>query len=86
MAVELAGRKITVNLINAGITDTRALLAFPNYQNLIEKARLRNPSGRLTSTEDIAKVIFLLCQNESEWITGEVIRVDGGEQLLNIFQ
>lgn len=84
MAVELAMRKITVNLINAGITDTHALSVFPNYKGLIEKARLRNPSGRLTSPDDIAKVVFLLCQDESQWITGEVIRVDGGEQLVNL--
>jgi enoyl-[acyl-carrier protein] reductase III len=84
MAVELARQRITVNLINAGITDTAALSVFPNYTDLIEKTLLRNPSGRLTTTEDIAKVVFLLCQEESQWITGEVIRADGGEQLVNL--
>jgi enoyl-[acyl-carrier protein] reductase I len=84
MAVELAMQRITVNLINAGITDTHALSVFPNYKDLIEKNRLRNPSGRLTSPEDIAKIVFLLCQDESEWITGEILRVDGGEQLVDL--
>jgi len=85
MAVELAKNQITVNLINAGITNTRALSAFPNYEDLLKKAVLRNPSGRLTTPDDIAKVVFLLCLDEADWITGEIIRVDGGEQLLNVF-
>lgn len=84
LAVKLASQKITVNLINAGITDTRALSKFSNYDLLIESAKKRNPSGRLTQPEDIAKVVFLMCLEESSWITGEIIRVDGGEQLLSV--
>ena len=42
-------------------------------------ARTRNPFGRLTTPEDVANVIFLLSLPEAAWVTGEVIRVDGGE-------
>ena len=84
LAVKLAPLKITVNLINAGITETPALLKFPNYEVFLEKAKKRNPSGRLTRPEDIAKVVFLLCMDEASWITGDIIRVDGGEQLLHL--
>jgi enoyl-[acyl-carrier protein] reductase I len=84
LAVKLAARKITVNLINAGITETKALSRLPDYDVFITRAKKRNPSGRLTQPEDVAKVVFLMCLDESAWITGEVIRVDGGEQLLSV--
>ncbi len=82
LAVELAPYQITVNLINAGITDTKALRAFPDHALLLKNALRRNPSGRLTQPEDIAKVVYLLTLDEAEWITGDIIRVDGGEQLI----
>lgn len=85
LAVDLARLGITVNLINSGIIDTRALSKLPNSNEFIEKAKIRNPSGRLTVPLDIAKVVYLLTMEESAWITGEVIRVDGGEQLVGFY-
>jgi len=40
---------------------------------------MKNPNGRLTTPEDIGKVIALLSLPESDWITGNVINADGGE-------
>ena len=85
MAVKFAPLQITVNLIKAGITETKALAKFPNYDELISNAKRRNPSGRLTQPDDIAKAIYLLSLDESSWITGEIIRVDGGEQLISLY-
>lgn len=85
LAVKLAPMNITVNLINAGITDTQSLSKFPNYESFIIKAKQRNPSGRLTQPSDVAKAVYLLCLEEASWITGDIIRVDGGEQLLGVF-
>jgi enoyl-[acyl-carrier protein] reductase I len=82
MAVEMAQKRITVNLINAGITDTPALKVFPGYEEMIAKAKARNPHGRLTEPADIARVIAFLASPDSAWITGTIIRVDGGEQLI----
>lgn len=82
MAVELAPKGITVNLINAGITDTPALKVFPGYEEMIAHARKRNPHGRLTQPEDIAKIIAFLASAGSGWITGTIVRADGGEQLV----
>lgn len=81
MAIELAPKNITVNLINAGITDTKALTVFPEYQKLLDEAKKRNPHHRLTTPEDVARVVSFLASEDSAWITGETIRVDGGEQL-----
>lgn len=84
MAVELADRGVAVNLLNAGIMDTKALKAFEDYGIFVENAIKRNPNRRLTTTEDIAKVVGFLVSDAASWITGEFIRVDGGEQLLSI--
>ncbi len=83
LAVELATTGITVNAIRAGVTDTPALRKIPGGQWMAEQAAARNPSGRLTATEDIARVIALLAGAESQWITGTVIGVDGGENLVS---
>ncbi len=85
IAVELAKFGIRANLVNAGITDTKALKVFPDYNNFLQKAKLRNPMGRLTSAEDVAKVIAFLTSEDAAWINGTIITVDGGEQLLSIY-
>ena len=85
MAAELAQSGIRVNLINAGITDTNALKVFPTYGDLLNKAGKRNPSGRLTTPEDVAPVIAFLASEDSAWITGSIITVDGGEQLISLY-
>ncbi len=81
LAVDLAPYGITTNLINAGICETPALKLIPGYENLLEKAKQKNPFNRLTKAEDVARVIYLLSTDEAAWINGEIIRVDGGEQL-----
>jgi enoyl-[acyl-carrier protein] reductase III len=79
LALELAPLGITANAILAGVTETPALRAIPGHEKLAEFARIRNPHGRLTAPEDVARAIALLAQEDSYWITGNTIRVDGGE-------
>lgn len=81
LAVELAPFGITTNLINAGITDTPALKALTSYENIIKLTEKKNPFKRLTVPSDVAKFIYLLTREEASWVNGEVIRVDGGEQI-----
>lgn len=82
LAFELAPRGITVNAIRAGVTDTPALRKIPGHEAMIEGARSRNPSGRLTCPEDVAQAIVLLSDERAHWITGNVIGVDGGEDIV----
>lgn len=82
LAVELAPKRITANSIMAGVTDTPALRKIPGNEELVENAIKNNPSGRLTTTEDVADAIVLLSHDSSQWMTGNVIRVDGGEDLI----
>jgi len=81
LAVELAPRGITVNAIRAGVTDTPALRKIPGHEEMIAGARSRNPHGRLTTPEDVAAALVTLAGSGTAWITGNVIGVDGGEEI-----
>lgn len=82
MARELAPAGLRTNIINAGITDTPALRGIPGSEAILEQTRQRNPYGRLTTTADVANVVYLLSRPEADWINGATIRVDGGEQII----
>lgn len=82
LAMELAPRGITVNAIQAGVTDTPALRKIPGHEEMVAAAKQRNPMGRLTEPMDVAKVIAVLCDVRNDWMTGNVIRVDGGEDVV----
>ncbi len=79
LALELAPLGITANAILAGVTDTPALRKIPGQDKLMAFSKARNPHGRLTTPEDVAKCIGVLCHENSYWMTGNTIRVDGGE-------
>jgi enoyl-[acyl-carrier-protein] reductase (NADH) len=81
LAYELAPRGITVNAIRAGVTDTPALRKIPGADVLLEGARRRNPAGRLTTPEDVARTLVALSGSDTHWLTGNVINVDGGEEI-----
>jgi enoyl-[acyl-carrier-protein] reductase (NADH) len=81
MAVELAPLGITTNCIQAGTTQTPSFFAIPGSEKLAEMAKMRNPFNRLTTPEDIANVVFLICKKEADWINGTIVKVDGGESL-----
>ena len=81
LAMELGGRGITVNAVRAGITDTPALRKIPGHEDLIAGATANNPSGRMTTPEDVAATIAMLATGPTSWINGDVIGVDGGEDI-----
>jgi enoyl-[acyl-carrier protein] reductase III len=81
LAVEMAPHEISVNAIQAGVTYTPAQDRIPGAEEMREGAARRNPFGRLTTTEDVAKSIRALSEPGLMWITGNIIRVDGGEAI-----
>ena len=82
LTMELGPLGITSNAIMAGVTDTPALRKIPGNVKMVEAARLKNPTGRLTTPEDVAKAIVLLSSDEASWISGNVLGVDGGEDIV----
>ncbi|MGB7394881.1 MAG: SDR family oxidoreductase [Pricia sp.] len=81
IALEFAASGIKANCIQAGATETRAFQMIPGHEKIKEDALKRNPNNRLTTPEDVANVVYLLTTDEARWITGTVIKVDGGESL-----
>lgn len=81
IAVELAPTGITANAIMAGVTKTAALEKIPGSDKIIATAEARNPSGRLTTPDDVARCLVALAGPETAWLTGNVLRVDGGEAI-----
>lgn len=81
IAVELGPFGVRANCIQAGVTDTRALRRIPASEQLKRGAEARNPLGRLTTPEDVANAVSLLCKPEAAWINGTTLVVDGGEHL-----
>jgi NAD(P)-dependent dehydrogenase (short-subunit alcohol dehydrogenase family) len=81
LAFELAPLGVTANAIRAGVTDTPALRRIPGGPELHQRAMERNPSGRATTPEDVARAIAVLSDERLYWMTGNVIGVDGGEEL-----
>ena len=76
MAKELDGRNVTVNAVAPGFIDTDMTAALP------EKAREAMlsaiPMGRLGQAEDVAKAVAFFAGDESAYVTGQVLCVDGG--------
>ena len=74
---ELGAKNIRVNSIAPGITDTE-MLKKNTPENLLEKVKESTSLDRIARPEEIANVILFLSSDLSSYITGQVIRVDGG--------
>ncbi len=79
LAVELASRNVTVNAIAPGFIETDMSEAVRNKAGDLIKKMI--PMRRLGQPEDIARVAVFLASDESAYLTGQVITVDGGLSL-----
>jgi NAD(P)-dependent dehydrogenase (short-subunit alcohol dehydrogenase family) len=82
LALELGPYEITCNAIMAGVTDTAALRKIPGNTQMINLAKSKNPSLKLTTPEAVAKAISLLSHEDAYFISGNTIGVDGGEDIV----
>lgn len=73
---ELAGRGITANVVAPGFIETDMTAALPEAQQLQYKASI--PAGRFAQASEVAKVCVWLASDETSYISGAVIPVDGG--------
>lgn len=82
LGFELGNKGICINAIMAGLTMTPALMKIPGHELLIDEALKRNPTGRLTTAEDVAGALIALSQPGAARINGATIAVDGGEDIV----
>lgn len=86
LALELAGRGIRINAISPGPIETpiydRVGLPPAMVGGIKEGIARKSPSGRFGSAEEVAKVALFLASDDSAYLVGEEIVVDGGMTLL----
>ncbi len=83
-AMELGSKGISANSIRAGVTDTPAMLKIPKSEKIIANALQRNPEHRLTKPEEVAAFIIDNYKQDSHWMTGNVVFLDGGESVVEL--
>ena len=76
VARELASRNVRVNAVAPGYIDTDMTASLP--ADAKKKMAEMIPLGRLGSAEDVAAAVAWLCSDQASYVTGEVLRVNGG--------
>jgi len=76
VARELASRNVRVNAVSPGYIDTDMTASLP--EDAKKKMAEMIPLGRLGSAEDVAAAVAWLCSDQASYVTGEVLRVNGG--------
>lgn len=80
LAAELGPRKIRVNALNPGMVETEgthtAGVIGSDFQKQVETT---TPLGRIGQPDDIGPVAVFLASDDSRWVTGEILRVSGGQ-------
>lgn len=80
LAVELAPKGIRINLVSPGMTDTELIANVPEKVRLL--TAIQTPLRRIATPEDIAGAISFLASDKSDFLTGETIRVNGGQIMI----
>jgi len=81
LATELGDANIQVNALAPGLIKTKFSRALWENENLVMQVQARTPLGRLGEVEDIVGAALFLATPASDYITGEVIVIDGGTSL-----
>ncbi len=77
LARELGAFGVNVNCVAPGMVHTDMAAALP--RGVLDGAIRESPLGRIADPEDIAQMVVFLCSDRARHVTGEVIRVDGGQ-------
>ena len=80
MAVELAKYNCTINLVSPGMVQTDLISSFP--AKLVEIQAENNPLKRIATPTDVANVVLFLSREESNYLNGVNITVNGGQAIL----
>ncbi|WP_345955002.1 SDR family oxidoreductase [Mucilaginibacter sp. PAMB04168] len=82
LAAELSAQHIRVNAIAPSLTDTPLAGSLLNTDEKKEASNKRHPLGRIGKPDDLASAARFLLSDESSWMTGQIISVDGGMSAL----
>jgi 3-oxoacyl-[acyl-carrier protein] reductase len=79
LARELGPSGVNVNCVAPGMVATEMTVGLPT--EVVDKALMESALGRIAQPEDVAHVVGFLCSTKSRHVTGETIKVDGGQYL-----
>ncbi len=77
MSKDLGRKGICVNCVAPGPTSTKLFMSHQTEQSMKFLAGL-NPNGRIGEPDEVADAISMLCGNDSRWVMGQTLRVNGG--------
>ncbi|MBW2423376.1 MAG: SDR family oxidoreductase [Deltaproteobacteria bacterium] len=77
-AATYAGKGIRVNAVAPGLVDTPMSAGITGNEMMLKASTAMHPLGRIGTPEEVASVITWLLADESSWVTGQVIGIDGG--------
>jgi 3-oxoacyl-[acyl-carrier protein] reductase len=77
LALELGPKNIRVNIVSPSMTDTGQIADVPERERLLTVAK--TPLRRLARPEDVAGAVAFLASDRAGFLTGETIRVNGGQ-------
>jgi NAD(P)-dependent dehydrogenase (short-subunit alcohol dehydrogenase family) len=83
-ALDLAPQGVRVNAVNPGVVVTElhtVTHAIPDYPAFLERSKSTHPLGRVGQAEEIASLVLFLLSDESAWMTGATVAIDGGRAL-----
>jgi enoyl-[acyl-carrier protein] reductase I len=83
VAAELGPRHIRVHAISPGPLATRAASGIPEFDDLLEKAKLKAPARSLVSIDDVGIATAFLAHDAARLITGETLYIDGGYHIID---
>ena len=83
VAAELGPKGIRVHAISPGPLATRAASGIPEFDELLEKAKVKSPSRALVDIDDVGAACAFLAHDAARLMTGQVLYVDGGYHIID---
>jgi enoyl-[acyl-carrier protein] reductase I len=83
VAAELGPKGIRVHAISPGPLATRAASGIPEFDTLLEKAKVKAPARALVDIDDVGAACAFLAHDAARLITGQVLYVDGGYHIID---